>query len=154
MKVVSRASLIGLFSLSLIGSMIANASAQYPLLPYTEGRTAQPLVTKCLMAPAREQSQKAVEFVKQHDYENAFAYAGSAWQYQGACRDPQGEKRYSGDAMLVIAFVFLHRGEMHAANVDAGIATALYQECVASPRELASHDYCKGQIAMIDRMSK
>src|ERR1700730_2185504 len=125
---------------SLLG--LSPALAEYPILPYSESPSAPVLESKCLVRPSKEHAMKALALLNQRKEGEAYKYAGAAWEYQGSCKSGAGAHRWSGDAMLVIAIVLAPRGKQHEANIDAGIATAVYQECVESRHEIADHPYC------------
>lgn len=133
-----------------ISSSPAFASDSYPLLKYDEHVSTS---ARCLVEPSRIQASKAVELMNANREDEAFRYAGSAWQYQGKCKGNAGQHRWAADAMFIIAVVLVHRGDKHAGSIDAGISTAEYQECIANPREASYWNYCKAQIQLLDRMS-
>lgn len=137
-----------------LGEIAFANPSNYPILAYSPYTTTSTKNAQCLVKAAREQASVAMGLLNASKYDQAYALAGSAWEYLGICHRGHGDDRVGGDAMLVVALVEAQRGQRHLANADAGIATAEYQFCYQ--KSGASSDvvsYCRAMERKIDSMS-
>jgi hypothetical protein len=129
----------------------ATPASHYPVLHYSPDSSKG---AECAIPPARQQAALAKGLVSDGKFDQAYALAGSAWLYLGACKHGKGDDRTGGDAMFIIAVVEAQRGQHHLANIDSGIAIAEYQFCYQKPG--ASSDdvaYCHAMEKKIDSMT-
>src|SRR5471032_2041965 len=87
------------------GIAFANPS-KYPVLAYSPYKSTGN--AQCSVKPAREQASVAMGLLNAGKYDQAYALAGSAWEYLGSCHRGHGDDRVGGDAMFVVAIVEAH----------------------------------------------